>query len=102
MDALSSVASLPSLTSLSTDQAAPYDVGASPKSSPVDARTESASPEDSVLKAGSFGCLVKNAVTSKVILVTTPFTRIEPQAALAEASGPVPVLVLTQFGPASW
>ncbi len=100
--ALSSVTSLPSRTSLSTDQAAPYDAGASPKSSPMEATTEKASPEDVVLNAGSFGCLVKNAVTSKVILVATPFTRTEPQAAVADASGPVPVLLLTQFGPASW
>ncbi|MEV0291200.1 hypothetical protein AB0H36_44335 [Kribbella sp. NPDC050820] len=100
--ALSSVASLPSRTSLRTDHADPYDAGASPKSSPVEARTEKASPDDEALKAGSFGCLVKNAVTSKVSLVATPFTRTEPQAAVAEASGPVTVLVLMQFGPASW
>ena len=100
--ALSSVTSLPSCTSLSTDQAAPYDAGASPKSSGADATIENASPDDPLFNAGSFGCFVNSADTSKLTLVTTPFMRTDPQAAVAAVSRPDGDLVFTQFGPASW
>ena len=55
-----------------------------------------------MLKAGSFAFLVNIAVRSKATVLTTPFTRTEPQAAVAAESGPWPVSVLMQFGPASW
>lgn len=68
----------------------------------MDATIENASPEEALLIAGSFGCLVNCAVIANVSLLTMPFTRTDPHAAVAEVSSPDGDLVFTQFGPVSW